>query len=148
MKRLLSSMTLVMLMIGCTSGEEGTVITVDPSTVEPLEELPEDIVDTHGEITNLEQLEEFIQKVEVFEPDSVRIISYTTEGDPIVKEVEFTGELFEITYDTRRDGFGSQVIRNYTCTAIDREETQSSVTFKFTGCEGEQDSIVLLDLPN
>lgn len=144
MKRLLSSLILGILLMGCTSGEEGS-IKVDPSSVEPLQERPEDIVDTHGDIHNLERFEEFIQHVEDLQSDSIRIISYTTEGDPIVKEVEFTGELFELVYDTRRDGFGSQVIHTYTCTAIDREETQNSSRFQLTGCEGEDTPIFLLE---
>lgn len=148
MKRLVSSAGLILLLAGCSSGEEGGIVTANPSSIEPLEISSEDIIDKHGNITNQKRMEEFMQRVETFEPDAVRIISYTTEGDPIVKNVEFTGELFELSYDTRRDAFGSQVIRNYSCSDIDRKETQSSATFELIGCEGEEGSIVLLDLPN
>jgi hypothetical protein len=43
----------------------------------------EDIVDSHGEITNIEKFMKFVENVNHGREDKIRVVRYTTEGDPI-----------------------------------------------------------------
>jgi hypothetical protein len=43
----------------------------------------EDIVDSHGEITNIEKFMKLVENVNHGREDKIRVVRYTTEGDPI-----------------------------------------------------------------
>lgn len=145
MKRKCLVLTICILLIGCDSGYEGEIEKVDPSTIEPLEITSEDIVDTHGDITNLERLNEFLSNIETHQSDQVRIISYTEEGAPVLKNISFSEDLFTFTHDTRRDGFGTQIIETFTCEGMIKDETQSSIRYSLDGCTGDEEMIMVLE---
>ncbi len=65
------------------------------------------VVIAHTESYNFDRLESFLQTVATGEPDFVRIIDYTTEGDPIITDYQYDGERFTVTSDNTRDTFDS-----------------------------------------
>lgn len=88
----------------------------------PLSELPADygtykrrgeaaddgvVVIASGEIANRERLDEFLYQSHSGTDAMVRIITYTTEGDPIIYDLAFEGGLYAVTMDTTRDKFSA-----------------------------------------
>lgn len=83
-----------------------------------------DVVSVHGETINLNKLDDFMSKVYNGEKDSVRITTYTTEGDAIITALNFNGKIIECDFDTRRDKFSSandRKIMKYKFTKFDKE---------------------------
>ena len=66
--------------------------------------------------------------------DNIKITYYTLEGDPIISELSFNGQNFEVTVDTTKDRFGQRTINKLTCTKIEQEEKDSIVYYELTGC--------------
>ncbi|MDF2790542.1 MAG: hypothetical protein K0S80_3643 [Neobacillus sp.] len=93
-----------------------------------------DIVDTHGEITNLEKFMEFVENVKQGREDKIRVVRYTTEGDPILHDLEYNGEIITSTTDTARDEFGDGRISTATCISIDVKETEESTDYTLSEC--------------
>jgi hypothetical protein len=52
----------------------------------------EDIVDSHGEITNLEKFMKFVENVNQGIEDKIRVVRYTIEGDPMLHDLDFDGK--------------------------------------------------------
>lgn len=89
-------------------------------TFSALSEIPEDypfdlavnrgdVVNRHGEFSNLDAFEKFVAAVESKNPAFMRFVAYTIEGDPILADVDFDGACFIVTFDISRDAFaGSQ----------------------------------------
>lgn len=75
----------------------------------------------HGEIKNIERLNEFIINTSVYAKkrinDSVRLISYTIEGDEIITDLEYDeDEGYELKIDNTRDKFAGIDNRKVTTT--------------------------------
>lgn len=47
-----------------------------------------DVVDVHGQITNIEKLEDFVNSVDHGSAAKLRITTYTIEGDPIIQGLD------------------------------------------------------------
>jgi hypothetical protein len=60
----------------------------------------EDIVDSHGEITNSEKFMKFVENVNQGREDKIRVVRYTIEGDPMLHDLEYDGEIITSTTDT------------------------------------------------
>lgn len=83
-----------------------------------------DVVSIHGKITNLNKLDDFMSKIYNGEKDSVRITTYTNEGDAIITDLNFDGKIIECNFDTRRDKFSSEndrKIMKYKFTKFNKE---------------------------
>lgn len=93
-----------------------------------------DIVDTHGQITNLEKFMEFVENVKQGREDKIRVVRYTTEGDPILHDLEYDGEIITSTTDTTRDEFGDGHVSTATCKSIDVKETEESTDYTLSEC--------------
>lgn len=119
-----------------TIGEQNNVPDYTPSI--------EDIVDMHGEIENKERFEEFLINVEKNQKDSIRVVSYTIEGDPILKDLEYDGEVLNFTTDTRRDKFGAGSISNTSCTSVVLVENTERTDYVLEGCDNTLDNIILV----
>ena len=104
----------------------------------------QDIVDQHGEITNLTRFEEFMEHVHNAEEDAIRIVVYTTEGAPILKDVRFDGDSIEYTVDTTRDGYGIPEIITANCKSIEKNETKDRTDYRLVGCDKETDTLLLV----
>lgn len=95
----------------------------------------EDIVDMHGDIENIERFYQFIENIENNNADEIRVVSYTTEGDPIIRDLSFDGEVIEATLDSRRDKYGPGSLDTTTCQSIEAEETVERTDYLLTDCK-------------
>ena len=73
-----------------------------------------DYVEVHGSIYNGDVLTNFLEKTDRGEDAFIRIVIYTVEGDPIIKEVSYTKNGFAVTIDNTRDQFGEPKIKSNT----------------------------------
>jgi beta-lactamase regulating signal transducer with metallopeptidase domain len=88
----------------------------------PLADLPADYsqdaaigdnvyVNIHGlEIYNQQLVDAFYDNVSTDSAAFMRTILYTIEGDPIITDYQYDGEVFTVTIDTTRDKFGTPEI--------------------------------------
>lgn len=114
----------------------------EPSAIDPAAE-GADVVDIHGMVKNRELLDAFIDRSE----GSQRLIRYTIEGDPIYHDLTYKNGRVELRVDTSEDKFGQGEVRTYTCGKITREETDTFISYKLTGCSGEPKDMELLQIP-
>ncbi|MHA7136475.1 DUF4362 domain-containing protein [Rossellomorea arthrocnemi] len=87
--------------------------------VEAYEPVETDIVNTHRNVENMERFEEFYQNVVDDVEDRIRIVSYTEEGDPILHDLGFDGNVLHSARDSRRDTFGNGEIVKMSCENIE-----------------------------
>jgi hypothetical protein len=118
MKKVIRFMFLLILISGCS---------YNPSD--------EDIVDSHGQITNLEKFMKFVENVNQGREDKIRVVRYTTEGDPILHDLEYDGEIITSTIDTTRDEFGTASVSTATCKSITVKETDETTNYLLSGCD-------------
>ncbi|MDM5232351.1 DUF4362 domain-containing protein [Lysinibacillus pakistanensis] len=67
-----------------------------------------DITILHNGVHNLERFELFLEHLANNQEDTVRVTSYTKEGDPIFEDVHFDGKDIQYTHDNSQDAFGGQ----------------------------------------
>ncbi|CAG9620350.1 DUF4362 domain-containing protein [Sutcliffiella rhizosphaerae] len=97
-----------------------------------------DVVNSHGDIKNLEILDNFIEDMAHSNAANVKVIDYTDEGDPIIHELRIVdGELFSII-DTRHDDFGEQYIEETKCESIIVTNEGEQKIYQLVGCENEE----------
>ncbi len=73
-----------------------------------------DYVEVHAaKFYNEEKLTAFLGHVYSKKEASIRLVSYTTEGDPIISDVVYDGSKFTVFCDTTRDQFGKKEIAHY-----------------------------------
>ncbi|MEH7253827.1 DUF4362 domain-containing protein [Neobacillus niacini] len=105
----------------------------------------EDVVDSHGEITNLEKFIEFVENVNQGREDKIRVVRYTIEGDPMLHDLEYDGETITSTTDTTRDEFGDGSISTATCKSINVKETDETTDYILSGCDKtDRDNSILV----
>lgn len=104
----------------------------------------EDVIDMHGEIENVEKFREFLINVKEGKSDNLRVVSYTEEGNPMLHDLEYDGEVINSNTDTRRDGFGEGSIIHTTCTSIEMVETTERTDYILEGCKDPIDNTVLV----
>lgn len=105
----------------------------------------EDIVDTHGDITNQDKFKAFIKNVNEGKKDKIRVVRYTTEGDPMLHDLEYDGETITSTTDSTRDEFGSGKISTATCQSIEVIETSERTDYTLSGCnKTDRDNSILV----
>ncbi|QAA32794.1 DUF4362 domain-containing protein [Clostridium manihotivorum] len=92
-----------------------------------------DIVGVHGKGYNIEKLDKFIENLENKQKDTVRVTTYTTEGDAIVNILEFSGAELNFIVDTTRDNFGSKKTTKYKAYEIVKESKNNGVYYIVKG---------------
>ena len=128
---------------GCQSSEKTQEGTIGDQNVPEYEQSPEDIVVSNSGETNENRFFTFLENVNQGIKDTIRIVIYTEEGDPILQELNFTGEEISYTFDARRDTFGSGEIKKDVCQSIEVEETPSRTDYSLSGCsEPEIDTLI------
>lgn len=132
------------LIAGCQNTENSTIKYLEGNNIPDYTPTSKDVIDMHGEIENEERFEEFLNNVEKGQKDSIRVVKYTVEGDPILYYFEYDGEIIKATTDTRRDKFGEGSINNTTCTSIEVVETTERTDYILEGCENTIDNTVLV----
>ncbi|AQQ52637.1 hypothetical protein B0X71_05680 [Planococcus lenghuensis] len=83
----------------------------------------------------MDELEAFMANMEEGEEDPVRVVTYTTEGDPILLELTCDGERSEATFDSTRDAYGTGSVETTTCDSIVVNETTEFTEYVLEGCE-------------
>lgn len=66
-----------------------------------------DVVLIHGQITNIDRMDNFINDVSKNVNSKIRITSYTSEGGAIIQDLEFKNNKIYYTYDNSRDKYSS-----------------------------------------
>lgn len=132
------------IVLGCKSNgisQENTLDkdnNSDSEVVPDYKQSPEDVIDMHGDITNLDKLLTFSENVNRGKQDKIRIVSYTIEGDPILHDLEYDGNVINLTIDSRRDKYGSGSVETTICKSIEIEETEENTDYFLVGCDGTE----------
>ena len=105
---------------------------------------PEDIVDMHGDITNLERFYTFVDHVEQGQNDKIRIVNYTTEGAPMLHDLEFDGSEIHSTYDSTRDGYGTGIMEEVVCKGITVVKRDSRTDYVLEECSNDKEDLIIL----
>ncbi|WP_163536968.1 DUF4362 domain-containing protein [Gracilibacillus sp. YIM 98692] len=103
-----------------------------------------DVIDEHGGIQNTIFFESFMQKVEKEEETQLRVVRYTTEGDPIFYNIQYNGEgAYQIYVDARQDNYGTaENVRQVSCDHMEYYLTEDqSLQFQWTECQNEGGSL-------
>jgi len=125
----------ILLVSGCNSGQTSQDIYMyTDDNPPPYIKTLDDIIDTNGKLENKERFDEFFNSVQQERDDSIRVVKYTTEGDPIIYGYEFENEVINVTIDTRRDGYGQGKIIHKTCTSIIVNEDKEKTSYELDGC--------------
>ncbi|OAT80096.1 hypothetical protein A6P54_15375 [Bacillus sp. MKU004] len=135
-------MLLVLLAGGCDEpGDPGMEAGKPVEDYEPKET---DIVNTHGKVENLEQFEGFYENVRNGKEESIRIVFYTEEGDPILHDIRFDGKVFKSVMDTRRDKFGDGKVQKFTCNNIEYTNGEmADNVYRLIDCGNDPEAIIL-----
>lgn len=65
-----------------------------------------DIVELHGEIDNREHFEQFFEHEQQGKDDTIRIVRYTIESNPILYNYPFENNKIQVTIDNKQDSYG------------------------------------------
>ncbi|MFC4598349.1 DUF4362 domain-containing protein [Cohnella hongkongensis] len=98
-----------------------------------------DIVNLHGELTNLDKWTNFVEQVQAENPSEAHMTSYTIEGDPIFEDFIFDGQAIQYTYDNTMDAFGVPKRSIDYCKNLE----QDGGRYTLSKCGSEQPRIVL-----
>ena len=138
-------LSFILLIYGCNGGaDSSTDIYMFPENIPNYISSLEDIVDTHGELKNKERFDEFLNNVYQGKEDRIRVVRYTTEGDPMLHDLEYDGEIIKSTTDTRRDQYGHGRITQTTCTSIEEIETNESTEYILKGCDHAIENMIVV----
>src|SRR5699024_8595101 len=105
---------------------------------------PDDVIDKHGDITNLNLFEEFVINVAEGKRESIRIVRYTTEGDPIIQDLEYDTRKILMTNDQTRDRYGSNQISIISCHSIEQKNTTNALEYQLVQCGPSEKTIDVL----
>ncbi len=144
---------LLILLTGCSAGQETAIHEAQPETPRTMEESTEtaqtgisaDVVDKHGMVDHIELLDAFVDNPQGTQPQ--RLIRYTIEGDPIYYDLTRANGKVELRVDTTEDEFGKGEVRTYSCDSLIREETDTQIRYALPGCEGHSEDMELLQVP-
>jgi hypothetical protein len=103
-----------------------------------------DVIDIHGNVSNLYKMDDFVKSVKAHENTSIRISHYTVEGDPIYHNIKYLSDKFELQYDTTHDKFGVGKVTTYSCGNFEKTETNTEMKYTLNGCSGEAKNIDVL----
>ncbi|MGR3762833.1 DUF4362 domain-containing protein [Rossellomorea sp. NS-SX7] len=146
MKKVLTvGLLLVLLTGGCDqSGDQVEVEVGKPVADYELKET--DIVNTHGNVKNLDRFEEFYKNVKNGKKEHIRVVFYTDEGDPILHDISYDGgTVFKSVMDTRRDKFGKGNIHTSTCTSIEYTNGEmADNVYRLKDCGNDNPELIIL----
>lgn len=125
-----------MMLLGCQQENE----TSKPKKLySPDDVKKSDVVDRHGEISNIDIFETFIDNVWSGVKDEIRISVFTTEGDPIFYNLNYDGNKIQYTFDNSQDAYaGSAKGKESTfCSNIESRNNENGVEYYLTECSSE-----------
>ncbi|WP_102262413.1 DUF4362 domain-containing protein [Mesobacillus jeotgali] len=107
-----------------------------------------DVLNTHGGIEGIERMQRFYEDMKSGVQSDLRIVFYTIEGDPIVKDLKYDGESLEVKNDSSRDAYGSGEIRTIRCGQLIEEVNPTNTSYIATDCKDlpyEMDEILKIE---
>ena len=120
-----------LLLTGCQGADQ----TAEPTDGDD-SELGADVVDMHGGITGMDKMENYFQQVEKKEKGDLRLVYYSIEGDPILKDLSYDGKRIKVKNDYSRDQYGNGGVDTFQCGKMKKEENPTNLTYYLTDCEG------------
>ncbi|SES90272.1 DUF4362 domain-containing protein [Paenibacillus sp. NFR01] len=93
---------------------------------------------------NLGRLDDFMDK----KLGRLKVVHYSIEGDPIFDMLQYAAGRIKVTIDNTLDRFGTPKVRSFTCTQLERQESDTKQIYMLTGCTGieaEQVQLVRVD---
>lgn len=133
-----------LFLAGCQEVEEETDFRPNskqeqnPDAFSPLTAI--DVIESgsSGEIKNVNRFEKFLERVNDQEPDHIQLVQFTTEGDPITRDLQFDGVEFKSKVNSSKDAYGSGCISEAICTEITETETAERIDYQLEGCEMQE----------
>lgn len=122
---------ILFILTGCQESDQAAQPTDEDDS-----ELNADVVDVHGGITGLDNMENYFQQVEKQKKGDLRVVSYTIEGDPILTDLAYDGKQINVKYDYTRDQYGSGEVDTFHCEKLKREENSTNLSYYLTDCDG------------
>lgn len=140
MKKILLFSLLVLFLTGCSNGE----------AYDSTEAIKRgDITFSPKGIHHLDRFQQFLDNVSAKEKDTVRITSYTIEGDPIFEDLNYDGEKIHYSYDNSNDTYGGQAkgVHTDVCTEITSKVNENGEEqYTLAGCS-KNTHYILLEIP-
>ncbi len=96
-----------------------------------------DIRNSHGSIEGIERMIHFYDNVQKGVPSDLRIVHYTSEGDPIITDLKYDGEFVEVKDDSTRDMYGGGGITKINCGNLIEEVNDTQTTYLAVDCNDE-----------
>ncbi|WP_226036600.1 DUF4362 domain-containing protein [Aquibacillus saliphilus] len=93
-----------------------------------------DVTNMHGRIQGWDKMEAFYENMQKGIASDLRVVHYTTEGDPMVTDLTYAGESLEIMHDTSRDAFGSGGISTNDCGNLIKETNYTNTSYIAIDC--------------
>lgn len=129
------------MLIGCQKSTEVEQVFTFPKAPYPPEEAIEngDVVNLHGEISNLQKLNDFVEHVKTGSEDEILITSYTVEGDPILDYLKYDGHQIQYAHDNSQDAFGGSDtgVSSTTCSSIQLKEREDRLEYNLSDCASD-----------
>ncbi|KGP92304.1 hypothetical protein N780_01825 [Pontibacillus chungwhensis BH030062] len=140
--------TFLLMLSGCQSNEnqqgyEGPEDTNETNVPEYVQS-PEDIINMHGDITNVDTFYAFLESVNEGKEDEIRVVTYTTEGDPMLHDLKYDGEVIHSIKDTRRDSYGPGNVNEATCESIKVAKSEERTEYVLSGCDQGNNMILVI----
>ncbi|MNO61145.1 hypothetical protein D3C76_517820 [compost metagenome] len=120
---------------GCSDHKVDSLPKSEPYTSE--EAISRGDIVSIEKVYNLDTFKQFMTNFSSKKADSIRVTSYTDEGDPIFKDLQFDGNMINYSYDTSNDAFGGRNtgVRTDICAEVtSRKNTQGEVIYSISGC--------------
>lgn len=143
MKKIIQAFTILfslLILIGCQEVEKKWEINNPKIPYLPQEAIENgDVVSLLGEISHVDNFENFIRNVHAKTEDEIRITMYTTEGDPIFYNLYFDGKMIQYGYDPSQDRFGdfgadTQITA---CSNLVSKTVEERVEYYLDACDDE-----------
>ena len=125
---------LILFASGCNSEQQSTHIATHTDNSPTYNNTSDNIIVRNDTLENKERFDQFLNNLQQGKDDSISVVKYTTEGDPIIYSYEFENEVINVTIDTTRDGYGQGNISHTTCTSIKVNEDKERTNYELVGC--------------
>lgn len=105
-----------------------------------------DVIDVHGKITNMYKVEQLYDNVNSGQSDSIRITRYNTNGEAIIYDIDYDGEIINCSVDRTRDSTaksGDRKVNVYQYMKLYIRRDESVTEYFLTGADSKDLSILV-----
>ncbi|MFC4403434.1 DUF4362 domain-containing protein [Gracilibacillus xinjiangensis] len=106
-----------------------------------------DVIFYQARYENLIQLELFVQAIQNGMDKQIRVVHYTTEGDPVFKVYSYLNGQISVVVDRSQDQYGSEdnKISQFTCDQLEYYLTDDQmISFDLVGCDANEATSLLM----